>query len=78
MVILTCSKILYPFPALNDNDFHSTIQAKTIKFKTFTRKRRSIENVLIDKLNDAVSESDLLTLRKHLTQVTIRVPVFLI
>ena len=56
---LTCSKKLYPFSALNDNDFHSTIQGKTIKFKAFTRKRSSIENVITDKLNDAVSESDL-------------------
>ena len=56
---LTCSKKLYPFLVPNDNDFHSTIQGKTIKFKAFTRKRSSIENVIIDKLNDAVSESDL-------------------
>ena len=57
---LTCSKRLFPFLALlNDNDLHSTIQGKTIKFKAFTRKRNSLENVLIDKLNDAVNESDL-------------------
>ena len=56
---LTCSKKLYPFLVPNDNDFHSTIQGKTIKFKAFTRKRSSIENVITDKLNDAVSESDL-------------------
>ena len=56
---LICSKKLYPFSALNDNDFHSIIQGKTIKFKAFTRKRSSIENVIIDNLNDAVSESDL-------------------
>ena len=56
---LICSKKLYPFSALNDNDFHSIIQGKTIKFKAFTRKRSSIENVITDKLNDAVSESDL-------------------
>ena len=56
---LTSSKKLYHFSELNDNDFHSTIQGKTIKFRAFTRKRSSIENVLIDKLNDAVSESDL-------------------
>ena len=53
---LTCSKKLYPFSALNDNDFHSTIQGKTIKFKSFTRKRSSIDNAIIDKLNDAVSD----------------------
>ena len=46
---LTCSKKLFPFSALNDNDFHSTIQSKSIKFKAFTRKRSSLEN--IDKLN---------------------------
>ena len=56
---LTCSKKLYPFSTLNDNDFHSTIQGKTIKCKAFTRKRSSIENAIIDKLNDAVTESDL-------------------
>ena len=55
---LTCSKNLYPFSALNDNDFHSTIQGETIKFKAFTGKRISIENVIIDKRNDAVGESD--------------------
>ena len=71
---LTCSKKLYPLSALNDNDFHSTIQGKTIKFKAFTRKRSSLENVLIDKLNDAVNESDL----EHLTQVTIGEPIFFI
>ena len=59
MVCLTGSKKLYHFSELNDNDFHSTIQGKTIKFRAFTRKRSSIENVLIDKLSDAVSESDL-------------------
>ena len=52
---LTCSKKLFPFSALNDNDLHLTIQRETIKFKAFTRKRSSLENVLIDKLNDAVS-----------------------
>ena len=45
--------------APNDNDFHSTIQGKTIKFKAFTGKRGSVENVIIDKLNDVVSESGL-------------------
>ena len=56
---LTCSKKLFPFSALNNNDLHSTIEGKSIKFKSFTIKRNSLENVLIDKLNDAVSESDL-------------------
>ena len=61
MVLLNLLKEIISFLglALNDNDFHSTIQGKTIKFKAFTRKRSSIENVIIDKLNDAVSESDL-------------------
>ena len=55
---LTCSKKLFPFSAVNDNDLHSTIQGKAIKFKAFTRKRSSLENVLIDKLNPVI-ESDL-------------------
>ena len=36
---LTWSKKLYPFSALNDNGFHSTIQGKTIKFEAFTTKK---------------------------------------
>ena len=56
---LTCSNKLYLFSGLNDNDLYSTIQGKTIKFKAFARKRSSVENNLIHKLNDAVSESDL-------------------
>ena len=55
---LTCSNKIFPFSALNDNDLHSTIQGERIKFKAFTRKRNSVENVLIDKLRDAVSEPD--------------------
>ena len=55
---LTCFKKLFLFSALNDNELHSTIQHKTTKFKAFTRERSSIENVLIDKLNHTVSESD--------------------
>ena len=56
---LTCSKKLFPVSARNDKDLHSTIEGKTITFKAFTRKRSSLENVLIGKLSDAVSESDL-------------------
>ena len=56
---LTCSKKLFPFSALNDNDLHSTIEGKIIKFKAFSGKRSFLENVLIEKVNDAVSESDL-------------------
>ena len=82
---LTCSKKLYHFSALNDNDFHSNIQGKTIKFKAFTRKRSSVENDLIDKLNDVVSESDLENFSQYFqvddfkeafTQVPLRVPIF--
>ena len=34
---LTCLNKLYPFSALNDNDFHSTFPGETIKFKAFTK-----------------------------------------
>ena len=50
-----------------DNNFHSTIQGKAMKFKAFTQilikfklsKRNSQENILIDKLNDAINDSEL-------------------
>ena len=40
---LTSSKKLFSFSALNDNDLHSTIQGKIIKFKAFVRKGISLK-----------------------------------
>ena len=48
-----------PFSTLNENEFHSTIQGKRIKFKTLSRKRSNLESTLVDKLNDAINESNL-------------------
>ena len=56
---LACSKKFIPFSTLNENEFHSTIQGKKIKFKTLSRKRSTLESALIDKLNDAINESNL-------------------
>ena len=54
-----CSKRFIPFSKLNENEFDSTIQGKKIKFKSLSRKRSTLESTLVDKLNDAIKESDL-------------------
>ena len=59
MVCLVCSKKFIPFSTLIENEFHSTIQGIKIKFKTLSRKRSTLESTLIDKLNDAINESNL-------------------
>ena len=55
---LACSKKFIPFSTLSENEFHSTIQGKKIKFKTLSRKRSTLESTLIDKLSDAINESN--------------------
>ena len=52
---ISCSIDLFPFSSLNDNHFHTTIQGKKIKFISVNKKRSSSENVLLDKLSDAIN-----------------------
>ena len=56
---LACSKNFIPFSTLIENEFHSTIQGKKIKFKTLSRKISTLESTLVDKLNNAINESNL-------------------
>ena len=35
---ISCFKDLFPFSSLNDNDFHTTIQGKKIKFISVNKK----------------------------------------
>ena len=35
---MSCSKGVFPFSDLNDNEFHTTTQGKKIKFLTITKK----------------------------------------
>ena len=56
---ISCSKDLFPFFSLNDNDFHTTIQGQKIKFISVNKKRSSSENVLLDKLSDAINGENL-------------------
>ena len=56
---LACPKKFIPFSTLNENEIHSAIQGKKIKFKTLSRKRSTLESTLINKFNDAINESNL-------------------
>ena len=56
---IDCSKDILPFSELNQEDFHSTIQGKKIKFHTFSKiKRNPNESILLDKLSEALNETD--------------------
>ena len=57
---LACSKKFIPFSTLNENEFHSIIQGKTVKFKTLSKKWSTLESTpLVDKLNNAINKSNL-------------------
>ena len=44
---------------MNEDDFDKTIHGKKVKFLTITRKRNQNEQILIEKLNDAVDKEDI-------------------
>ena len=56
---IPCSSKIFPFSNLNEDDFHKTIHGKKVKFLTITKKRNQIEQILIEKLNDATDKEDL-------------------
>ena len=43
---------------MNEDDFHKTIHGKEVKFFTITKKRNQNEQILIEKLNDAIDKED--------------------
>ena len=48
------------FQNLNEDGFHKTIHGKKVKFLTITKKKRNKnEQILIEKLNDAIDKEDL-------------------
>lgn len=56
---ISCSNELFPFSSINNNEFHTTMQGKKVKFVTITKKRTSSENALIEKLNEAMDGENL-------------------
>ena len=44
---------------MNDDDFHKTIHGKKVPFLTITKNRNQNEQILIEKLNDAIDKEDL-------------------
>ena len=44
---------------MNEDDFHKTICGKKVKFLTIAKKRNQNEQILIEKLNDALDKEDL-------------------
>ena len=44
---------------MNEDDFHKTIHGKKVPFLTITKNRNQNEQILIEKLNDAIDKEDL-------------------
>ena len=59
IVFLAEAKI-FPFSNLNEDDFHKTIHGKKVKFLTIAKKKRNQnEQILIEKVNNAIDREDL-------------------
>ena len=56
---ISCSSKMLPFSNLNEEDFHKTIHGKKVPFLTITKNRNENEQMLIEKLNDAIDKEDL-------------------
>ena len=56
---INCSKSLFPFSDSVDQELLHTIQGKMIKFVGITKKHTNNENVLIERLNEALNCSEL-------------------
>ena len=56
---ISCSKDIFPFSDLNDNQFHTTTQGKKIKFLTFAKKSSNEHRLLLERTNDAIGGEDL-------------------
>ena len=56
---ISCSSKIFPFSNLNEDDFHKTIHGKKVPFLTITKNRNQNEQILIEKLNDAIDKEDL-------------------
>ena len=55
---VSCSGKIFHFSNLNKDDFHKTIHGKEVKFLTIIKKRNQNEQILIEKLNDAIDKKD--------------------
>ena len=55
---LTCSKTLFPFSELNEEELCSTIQGKKIKFVAVSKRRSENEHILVYRINDVFNETN--------------------
>ena len=53
------SSKIFRFSNLNEDKFHKTIHGKKVKFVTITKKSNQNEQILVEKLNDAIDKEDL-------------------
>ena len=54
---IPCSRKIFPFPNLNEDNFQKTIHGKKVSHNN--KKRNQNKQIVIEKLNDAIDKEDL-------------------
>ena len=56
---IECSKNVFPFSKLNETNFLTTIAGKKLKFITTRKKHNTQEDILVDRLNEALNTTNM-------------------
>ena len=56
---IECSKDVFPFSKLNKTNFLTTIAGKKLKFITTWKKHNTQEEILVDRLNEALNTTNM-------------------
>ena len=56
---MNCSKALFPFSDLSNDDSHTTFQEKRINFLTIVKKRSENQTIIINRINKSISNFEL-------------------
>ena len=56
---IECFKDVFPFSKLNETNFLTTIAAKKLKFITTRKKHNAQEEILVDRLNEALNTTNM-------------------
>ena len=56
---IECSKDVFPFSKLNETNFLTTIAGKKLKFITTRKKHNTQEEILVDRLNEALNTTNM-------------------
>ena len=64
---IKCTNAIFPFDGIDNNELHSFIQGKKIKFITFSKKTNPNQYILTGCLNDMMNQEEFITLQPIMT-----------